>query len=692
MLTLRKAKVSQEQVLKTLIDFGLTPTDASIYVFLAKKGSQKGLYIRNALKLSKEQLYSSLKEMKAKGIISSTIEHPARFSALPFEKVLDLFIKTKMEETRRLQKNKEEILSNWNELGLAENELTPKFTVIEGRNYVYTKIQQMIQEAKNCVLAITTVPSLMQADQRGLFDVGFSNPLKSKIQFRFLAELSQQNVKVMKALFKETIKTKLNVEGRSPDLGLRLFPQMVIRDDEEALFFIRSRSETSIVEHDEMCLWTDCKSLVDAFSVVFEDFWHNSTDILMKIAEIETGRPAPKTLVIGDPETAKRKYSETMQAAKEEILIVTSPKGVIELWEDISKLTEWSKKGVSIKVMAPVNSDNIDATEQLSKVCTVRHVPPHYLNATIVDGKHLFQFKTPNLEKQPFELTSHFENTFYTNDVEYVEKTRTMLKETWKNARAPSLDTLKSIIGPYGSSLAAVYTNPYKKVSGVTVLDEQLETITEKDVLNKIIIAKKIPVKDPEIDVLRLYGSQGIAITHPPDGFKLPDMMLFALHVDKQTSFGAEDVLIVALWLEIPKGRAYVPVAFAGDNSKSLPVWKSLLAATPAAQNMQLFKKDELQVWVHGNTLFAGWAVTIPLFPQEYSLPPACFLVEGYGDVKTARYVVIPPSGHRHTVEQNYFDAFVTFMHPKSKYSGPGTDGLFIRDYLVTVTPPLTKL
>ncbi len=236
------------------MDFGLTQIDADIYIFLAKKGTQKGLEIRNALKLTKEQIYSSLKNMKSKGIISSTIEHPARFSALPFEKVLDLFIKAKVEETQRLQQTKDEILSNWESLKIAENDNSAKFTVIQGRTFIYSKIQQMIQETTKQVLTITTVPTLAQADQRGIFDLINNLPLKTNVRFRFLAELSQQNASAIKALLNDTTNAKLNIEGRNPDLGLTLFPQMLIRDEEEALFFVKPRKETSIIEQDDVCL------------------------------------------------------------------------------------------------------------------------------------------------------------------------------------------------------------------------------------------------------------------------------------------------------------------------------------------------------------------------------------------------------------------------------------------------------
>ena len=56
--------------------------------------------------------------------------------------------------------------------------------------------------------------------------------------------------------------------------------------------------------------------------------------------------------------------------------------------------------------------------------------------------------------------------------------------------------------------------------------------------------------------------------------------------------------------------------------------------------------------------------------------------------LKQTPYTVILPSGFRNRLESNGFDAFVTFMHPASKYSGPGTDGFFIRDLVLTMTPP----
>ncbi len=693
-------------MLKTLANLGFDEVDAQIYVYLAKKGMKKASDICKVLKLAKQQFYPSIKQLQSKGIVSSTIEHPARFSAMPFEKVLDIFIKEKIEEARRLQQSKEVILSNWQNLKL-EDDTSARFAVIQGRTYIYAKIQQMIQETRNQILAITTIPFLAQANERDIFDAGYNYPLKSKVQFRFIVELCEQNAHVMKSFLNETKNTNLNVEGRNPDLGLTLFPQMLVRDEGEALFFVKPRTDTSMIEKDDVCLWTDCKTLVNAFTTVFEDLWRNSTDIAEKLREIETGKLTPKTIIISDAETAKRKYYRILKTAKEEISVITSSKALVQLAEDLSNLNNWTETGVTMKVMAPIVGENLDAANHLSRFCSVKHVPPNYMQTTIVDGKYLFQFATSNQKKNPSDSQPQFANTLFTTNPEYVNRTKAMLQEIWRNSNPPSTDNLKTLFGtnlrsqsayfpgairspgPYGTFQPVPPTDPAKKdhYSIVEIVDEDpLGKLTEKDVLNEIIDAQKSPPKN-QPGPNRIYSTQAIAVIHLPDFFRLPSLLIRVHHIEKNSTFGEEDAVIINLWMEATSSFAYVPVAVFSNNPNAQAIWGRHFEAAPASRNVQVAKKGELQVWVHGNTLFAGWTLPILLIPPEYVLPPACLIFEGYGTVKTEAYSVIQPSGGRFRAMQNGFDAFVTFMHSSSKYSGPGTDGFLVRDFVMEITP-----
>ena len=102
--------MSKEGLLKALTGIGLSQVDAEVYIFLAN-GPQKGKNIAEALKLYKQQLYRSLRNLQGKGLVSVTCEHPTQFSAVSLERVIDMFVKVKTEEARALQETKEELLS-----------------------------------------------------------------------------------------------------------------------------------------------------------------------------------------------------------------------------------------------------------------------------------------------------------------------------------------------------------------------------------------------------------------------------------------------------------------------------------------------------------------------------------------------------------------------------------------------------
>jgi len=112
--------LSIERVFKTLMGLGLSETDAQVYVYLATNGPHKARDIATALKMYKRKIYRSLKSLQSKEIVNATLERPAQFSAIPFDKVLNLLIKAHLEEVQYIEQNKEEILSHWNSM-ITEN-------------------------------------------------------------------------------------------------------------------------------------------------------------------------------------------------------------------------------------------------------------------------------------------------------------------------------------------------------------------------------------------------------------------------------------------------------------------------------------------------------------------------------------------------------------------------------------------
>ena len=106
-------KLSLERIFKALTSLGLSESDARVYMFLALKGPTKTGNIVNDLKMSRQQIHRSLKFLQDKRIVFADRKNQDVFSALLFEKALELLIETEEEKTEILQETKKSILQDW---------------------------------------------------------------------------------------------------------------------------------------------------------------------------------------------------------------------------------------------------------------------------------------------------------------------------------------------------------------------------------------------------------------------------------------------------------------------------------------------------------------------------------------------------------------------------------------------------
>jgi sugar-specific transcriptional regulator TrmB len=104
--------LSLERIFKALTSLGLSEPDARVYVYLALKGPTKAASIVDNLTVSRQQLYRSLKVLQDKGIVFEDMKNQGVFSALLFEKALELLIETEREKTEILQETKKTLLQD----------------------------------------------------------------------------------------------------------------------------------------------------------------------------------------------------------------------------------------------------------------------------------------------------------------------------------------------------------------------------------------------------------------------------------------------------------------------------------------------------------------------------------------------------------------------------------------------------
>jgi sugar-specific transcriptional regulator TrmB len=103
----------KDWMFKTLVDLGFKKQDAEVYVFLALNGPKNAKKIADTTLTNKRQIYRILQKLQSREIITATINRTVQYSAVSFDKVLDILIQANMEEANRMEDKKEEIIALW---------------------------------------------------------------------------------------------------------------------------------------------------------------------------------------------------------------------------------------------------------------------------------------------------------------------------------------------------------------------------------------------------------------------------------------------------------------------------------------------------------------------------------------------------------------------------------------------------
>ena len=482
----------------------MSKRELQIYMFLAKSGVQSTSFAAKRLKMERVQAYRTFKKLQEKGFIEATLERPTRFTIVPFEALLDSFINAKKSEVTSLNEQKESLLASWRTMSAPESEYSiAKFSVITGKKKIHSKMLNMIEESKKGVLSLTTSLGLIQEDLAGVFDAIAHPAQKRGVQFKIITDISQENLKIVERIDKKLSVENVDVELRHLNLSSKFFPRFLIKDEEEAILYALSGDQASVLNLEDEGLWINDKMFISILKAFFVQMWQSAVDATKRIDELKTGIPLDETIVIKDPEEALAKVAKVLEAAKEDVIAITSSQSINDFLEN-DPFAKHRKKGLKFRLMAPIDLDNLEAAKKLSASYQIKHVPINYLTMMVIDDKQLFMFKTPPLSEWTSESPFYMGDTFYTNDPRSIERVSEMLNDAWK--RGVEIAEISSQAGMKlptvevsSAETAAELVNAMlqNSVSSILITENRkpVGIISDRDLLKEIVENQKDPRK-----------------------------------------------------------------------------------------------------------------------------------------------------------------------------------------------------
>ena len=177
------------------------------------------------------------------------------------------------------------------------------------------------------------------------------------------------------------------------------------------------------------------------------------------------------------------------------------------------------------------------------------------------------------------------------------------------------------------------------------------------------------------------------SVIHPPKEMNLPDFIIGVWDFNDKSTFGKNDLMHVYLPSKKKNNNLFDIAAIVQNNPSSYEFRKNVFRGTNMPNYVHLVGKEKFNLITKGNTLFVGWTFPISLVDSKYVIPPSCVLFEGYGNVESGELTCHFPYGRRYEAAHNTFDAFTTYFHSSSNYSGLGTEAYISREFLLTAYP-----
>jgi HTH-type transcriptional regulator, sugar sensing transcriptional regulator len=281
-------------ILQQLISFGMTEYEAKVYVALTQKGPQKASALALISGISRPHIYSTLKTLQEKGLITAIPKNVAEYQARPPGEALNKLLearKRSIEELEMIGKDLAQKLENKDKAHDGESDKYLPLTVYNGHWNIINISREMLARSKYHCDIITNDPYDPQLLDR-TFEREIIDMKNRGVAIRMVLPIISENLPIMEELasiasirHSNSLETMDLPEGKQiSNSKLRVF----LVDDTESMFILLNEEDGP-----EFAVHVKHKELVKITSLFFFYFWNSSPDIAKRL-DLLDGTPADR--------------------------------------------------------------------------------------------------------------------------------------------------------------------------------------------------------------------------------------------------------------------------------------------------------------------------------------------------------------------------------------------------------------
>jgi len=260
--TLYQYKASLDKIQSELMRFGLSPTQAKVFIFLGKYGSKSAPDIARALELPRTETYHVVNSLQSLGLVTAELTHPTKYTALELKEAITSLVKQEQLRIDSLADKEEELSKLWKTIPVfaikTDETKQEKMQLLQGTGPIINKIENMISGSMETVKIYCSRQDASRFYHSEIFDA----IEKSHAELQIIITPTDKNPEFLKNVKDNVRIIPKNTENKC----------FIVTDAKEVLMFLRNASHPS---HRVFACWSDSDSLIDMMTSLFELSWEN---------------------------------------------------------------------------------------------------------------------------------------------------------------------------------------------------------------------------------------------------------------------------------------------------------------------------------------------------------------------------------------------------------------------------------
>ena len=266
-----KHRLTLEKIKNDLISFGLTKSQAKVFVYLGKYGTKSASEMAKALQLPRTETYHLVNSLQRIGLVVAKLSYPTKYDVIEMKEAVSILVRQEQNRIDVLANQTESISKMWDSMPFfaveTDESQSEKMQLLHGSVPIINKIKEMISTSTDEFRIYGSIPDLFRMHHSDVFDwiqnvsinlevIACQSSLNHISSLEFLSEINSSMIRVI-----------------TSDSKNKCF---VVNDKKEVLIFMRGATHPT---GQVFAWWSDSETLTDMMNLLFELSWEKG-DVL----------------------------------------------------------------------------------------------------------------------------------------------------------------------------------------------------------------------------------------------------------------------------------------------------------------------------------------------------------------------------------------------------------------------------